>query len=433
MKGVEPVTVVQARVPEQRVAEAVRSVLPAAVRVTAYDGSADGPDDAPVTLHVKDPRALTHMVLAPGELGLARGYVSGLLDLETPDHHTAVRELSKDAHIADLSWRERLRVLRTLAPEVLHLVEPPPQEVGARRYLAGLRPHTKRRDAAAVSHHYDVSNRFYSWVLGPSMAYTCAVYDSPDATLEDAQEAKFDLVCRKLGLRPGMRLLDVGCGWGGMAVHAAREHGVEVVAVTLSQQQAAWGQELVSQLGLDGQVDLRHSDYRDVTEGDFDAISSIGLTEHIGTGQLDAYCTRLASRLRPGGRLLNHCITRPDDDSPPISKRGFVPRYVFPDGELPGVGRLVAAFSRAGLELRHEESLREHYALTCAAWSRNLDAHWEQAVAEVGLGTARVWALYLAGSQLAFERNQIQLHQLLLAKPGADGASGMPLRPDWGA
>ena len=229
------------RVPEQRaVAGAVRSVLPAAVRVTAYDGSASGPADAAVTLHVRDPRALTHMVLAPGELGLARGYVSGLLDLDTPDHHTAVRELSKDAHIGDLTWRERLRVLRTLAPEVLHRVTAPPQEVGARRYLSGLRRHGKARDAAAVAHHYDVSNEFYSWVLGPSMAYTCAVFPSADATLEQAQAEKFDLVCRKLGLRPGMRLLDVGCGWGGMAVHAARHHGVEVVAVTLSRQQAEW-------------------------------------------------------------------------------------------------------------------------------------------------------------------------------------------------
>ena len=178
---------------------------------------------------------------------------------------------------------------------------------------------------------------------------------------------------------------------------------------------------------------MRFGDYRDVPETGFDAVSSIGLTEHIGIAQLDAYAARLASRLRPGGRLLNHCITRPDDDSPPISRRGFVPRYVFPDGELPGLGRLVTVLQRAGLEVRHEENLREHYALTCAAWCRNLDAHWQQAVAEVGLGVARVWALYLAGSQLAFERNQIQLHQLLLVKPDRDGGSGMPLRPDWGA
>ena len=179
--------------------------------------------------------------------------------------------------------------------------------------------------------------------------------------------------------------------------------------------------------GLADQVDLRHSDYRDVTEGGFDAISSIGLTEHIGIGQLPAYATFLAGKLRPQGRLLNHCITRPDDTSPPISKRGFIPRYVFPDGELPGLGRIVRELQSAGLEVRHEENLREHYARTCAAWATNLDAHWEQAVAEVGLGTARVWALYLAGSRLAFETGQIQLHQVLAVR-STGGASGMPLR-----
>jgi cyclopropane-fatty-acyl-phospholipid synthase len=412
------------------VAQALRAVLPEQVAVTAYDGSVAGPPDAEVTLHVRDPRALTHMVVAPGELGLARGYVSGMLDLDAPDHHRALQVLSTGKHMADLSWAQRRAVLRTLGREALHLVEPPPQEVGARRYLAGLRAHTRRRDALAVSHHYDVSNTFYSWVLGPSMAYTCAVYPTDGASLEQAQENKFDLVCRKLGLKPGMRLLDVGCGWGGMALHAAEHYGVEVVGVTLSRQQAEWGQKAVAEAGLTEQVDLRHQDYRDVT-GTFDAISSIGLTEHIGLAQLDAYAARLSSLLRPQGRLLNHCITRPDDDSPPIQRRGFITRYVFPDGELPGVGRIVGALQRAGLEVRHEENLREHYALTCAAWSRNLDARWEQAVEEVGLGTARVWALYLAGSRLGFERNEIQLHQVLATRT-TDGDSGAPLRPDWG-
>jgi cyclopropane-fatty-acyl-phospholipid synthase len=412
------------------VAQALRAVLPEQVAVTAYDGSVAGPPDAEVTLHVRDPRALTHMVVAPGELGLARGYVSGMIDLDAPDHHRALQVLSTGKHMADLSWAQRRAVLRTLGREALHLVEPPPQEVGARRYLAGLRAHTRRRDALAVSHHYDVSNTFYSWVLGPSMAYTCAVYPTDGASLEQAQENKFDLVCRKLGLQPGMRLLDVGCGWGGMALHAAEHYGVEVVGVTLSRQQAEWGQKAVAEAGLTEQVDLRLQDYRDVT-GTFDAISSIGLTEHIGLAQLDAYAARLSSLLRPQGRLLNHCITRPDDDSPPIQRRGFITRYVFPDGELPGVGRIVGALQRAGLEVRHEENLREHYALTCAAWSRNLDARWEQAVAEVGLGTARVWALYLAGSRLGFERNEIQLHQVLATRT-TDGDSGAPLRPDWG-
>ncbi len=248
------------------VAPALAAVLPRGVAVTAFDGSAAGPTDAEVTVHVRDARALTHLVVAPGELGLARGYVSGLLDLQAPDHHRALQVLSNTSAIADLTWRQRLQVLRTLGPAALHLVEPPPQEVGARRFVAGLRAHTRGRDAAAISHHYDVSNAFYAWVLGPSMAYTCACYPSEDATLEQAQEHKFDLVCRKLGLQPGMRLLDVGCGWGGMALHAARHFGVDVVAVTLSRQQAEWGQAAVAAAGLSSQVDIRHSDYRDVPE-----------------------------------------------------------------------------------------------------------------------------------------------------------------------
>jgi len=325
------------------VAEALASVLPRQTRVEAYDGSAAGPFDAQVVLRVQSPLALSHLVSAPGELGMARAYISGELDADAPDHYTLLRALAK-TKLAELTWAERMQVLRSLGREAVHWVEPPPQEVGAKRYLSGLRRHSRGRDALAIAHHYDVSNTFYRWVLGASMAYTCAVYPTPDATLEQAQEAKFDLVCRKLGLRPGMRLLDVGCGWGGMALHAARQYGARVVAVTLSRQQAEWGQQAVADAGLAGQVDIRYGDYRDVREGGFDAISSIGLTEHIGIAQIPAYAAFLAGKLVPQGRLLNHCITRPDDHSAPISKRGFIPRYVFPDGELPGVGRIAPAW-----------------------------------------------------------------------------------------
>ena len=409
------------------VADALAAVLPDTARVEAYDGSKAGPDSAQVVLKFQSPQALAHLVSAPGELGMARAYVSGELDVDAPDHYALLRALSR-TQMATLSRVERLQVLRSLGREALHWVEPPPQEVGAKRYIAGLRRHTKGRDALAISHHYDVSNAFYSWVLGPSMAYTCAVYPDDQATLEQAQAEKFDLVCRKLALAPGMRLLDVGCGWGGMAMHAAEHYGVEVVACTLSEQQASWGQAKVLEQGLADRVEIRFSDYRDITETGFHAVSSIGLTEHIGIHQLPSYTRFLAGKLLPQGRLLNHCITRPDDDSPPISKRGFIPRYVFPDGELPGVGRIVRVLQAAGLEVRHEENLREHYARTCQAWCDNLDAHWDEAVEEVGIGTARVWALYLAGSRLGFERGDIQLHQVLAVKT-VDGVSGFPLRP----
>jgi cyclopropane-fatty-acyl-phospholipid synthase len=411
------------------VAQALAHVLDLPVRIVAYDGSTSGPEDAAITVTIKSSKALSHMVSAPGELGMARAYISGEMDIDAPDHFTVLSVVARQK-IGDLTWAQRLEVLKALGPEVIQWVEPPPQEVGAKRYLSGLRAHTKNRDAKAISHHYDVSNTFYEWVLGPSMAYTCAVYPRDEATLEEAQAAKFDLVCRKLALKPGMRLLDVGCGWGGMAMHAAKNYGVEVIAVTLSRQQAEWGQKAAAEAGLSDAVDIRFQDYRDVPETGFDAISSIGLTEHIGIAQLPSYTFRLASKLRPQARLLNHCITRPDDHSKAISRRGFIGRYVFPDGELPGVGRLVKEFQRAGLELQHEENFRVHYAKTLHAWCDNLDAHWDEAVQEVGLPTARVWAVYLAGSRLAFERNDIQLHQLLLTRT-TDGVSGFPLRPDW--
>jgi cyclopropane-fatty-acyl-phospholipid synthase len=419
-----------------QVAPALAQVLEAPVRVQAYDGSTAGPVDAAVSLDVRSRRVLAHLVSAPGELGLARAYVSGELGIRTGDrhpvdHYAALQTLAGRS-IAALSWRQRLAVLRALGPEALTWVEPPAQEVGAKRYVAGLRAHLPGRDALAISHHYDVSNTFYEWVLGPSMAYTCAVYPTDDASLEQAQEHKFDLVCRKLGLQPGMRLLDVGCGWGGMVRHAVLHYGVTALGVTLSRRQAEHGQKLLAEQGLADRAEIRHADYRSVVETGFDAVSSIGLTEHIGTRHLPAYAARLAARLRPEGRLLNHCITRPDEQSPPIARRGFIARYVFPDGELPGVGRVVDVLQRAGLEIRHEENLREHYARTLAAWCDNLDERWDDAVGEVGEGTAKVWALYMAGSRLWFERNKLQLHQVLAVKPTDDCRHGMPLRPDWG-
>ena len=260
------------------------------------------------------------------------------------------------------------------------------------------------------------------------MAYTCAVFPKADATLEEAQEEKFDLVCRKLGLERGMRLLDVGCGWGGLAIHAAKHYGVDVIAVTLSEQQASWGQESVQREGLGSQVQIRYQDYRDVPETGFDRISSIGLTEHIGAENYPAYFSFLKSRLNPTGRLLNHCITRTDTRQRTTYKNGFINRYIFPDGELVPVGKLIAPMEDAGWEVRHEENLREHYALTLMHWSRNLEEHWDEAVAEVGVGKARVWKLYLAASRLGFERNMIQLHQVLLANPDEHGQADIPLR-----
>jgi cyclopropane-fatty-acyl-phospholipid synthase len=403
------------------------------VEFRAYDGSVAGTGDAPIRVTIKSPVAVAYLAQAPGTLGLARAYVSGHLDVEG-DMYTALARMVAAQQI-QMDFSERLRLLRELGgpKTLLPRVPPPPQEVRTnRRWLAGRR-HSKDRDASAISHHYDVSNTFYEWVLGPSMAYTCAVYPSADASLEEAQTYKHDLIAKKLGLRSGMRLLDVGCGWGGMVRHAAREYGVKALGVTLSAQQAAWAQQAIEDQGLSGLAEVRHLDYRDVPETGFDAVSSIGLTEHVGKAQLPGYFSFLQGKLRPEGRLLNHCITRPDNTQPARQAGGFINRYVFPDGELEGPGYLVSLMNDAGFEVRHEENLREHYALTLAGWCANLDAHWDEAVAEVGDGTARVWRLYMAGSRLGFERNAVQLHQILGVKLGADGESGMPLRPDWEA
>jgi cyclopropane-fatty-acyl-phospholipid synthase len=405
----------------------------APVEFQAFDGSKAGASGSPVRIIIKSRSAVAYLAQAPGALGLARAYVAGHLDVVGDMYLALARMVS--AQRMEWTKAEQLRLLGDLGgPRLLWpRMEPPPQEVRVNsRWRLGRR-HSKQRDANAISHHYDVSNTFYEWVLGPSMAYTCACYPRADATLEEAQANKFELVSRKLALKPGMRLLDVGCGWGGMVMHAAREHGVKALGVTLSAEQASWAQRAIKEAGLSDLAEVRHMDYRDVAESEFDAVSSIGLTEHIGKAELPGYFSFLYGKLRPRGRLLNHCITRPDNQSPNVVKDGFINRYVFPDGELEGPGYLLSLIHDTGFEVRHEENLREHYAMTLAGWCANLDDHWDEAVAEVGEGTARVWRLYMAGSRLGFERNQIQLHQILGVRLDSNGESGMPLRPNWGS
>jgi cyclopropane-fatty-acyl-phospholipid synthase len=393
------------------------------VEFVAYDGSRAGDPDSDIRVVVKSPKAVGAFMSAPGQLGIARAYVHGDLDIEG-DVYEAFARLYTNHRMP--SKRESLALLRNLGPHALKRVPPPPEEV-----KLGGRLHGRRRDADAISHHYDVSNTFYEWLLGPTMAYTCAVYPKIDSTLEEAQDEKFDLVCRKLGLRSGMKLLDVGCGWGGMTRHAAKHYGVEVIGVTLSKQQALWGQQMLEREGLTGTAQIRAGDYRDVPETGFDAVSSIGLTEHIGRDQYDNYFTYLRGKLNHGARLLNHCITRTDAKARTKTSRGFINRYIFPDGELVHVGHLIDRMEHQNLEVRHEENLREHYAMTLRDWSRNLDDNWDKSVAEIGLRKARVWRLYLNASRWGFASNIIQLHQVLAVHTAPDGSSEMPLRPDW--
>lgn len=407
---------------------------PLPVRIRAWDGSESGPPGAP-TLVVRHRRALRRLLWKPGELGLARGWVAGEIDIDGDLYATL-------SLIAGLLWERGAEAddavhplrdprMRAAAKGLVGIAgpwpppPPPPEEV--RRRSGTL--HTRRRDRAAISHHYDVGNDFYEMVLGPSMVYSCAYFEEPGASLEDAQRDKLDLVCRKLGLREGERLLDVGCGWGSMAIHAAREYGVQVTGVTLSREQAAYARKRIADEGLTDRVEIRVQDYRDVRDGPYDAVSSIGMAEHVGSVRYREYADDLFALLKPGGRLLNHQIARrPERDESEYRIDDFIDAYVFPDGELAPLGRTVGTLEEAGFEVRDVESLREHYALTLRQWVRNLERHWPEAVRLTSPGRARVWRLYMAASALSFERNRIGVNQVLAVRSRESGDSALPLR-----
>ncbi len=399
------------------------------VEFRAYDGSRSGPEHAPVAIVVRSPDAMRRIVTSPGELGFGRAYVAGDLDVEG-DIFAALR-LRDQLSSFKLSKDQWLAACKLVGVGGLRPLPAPPEEAR----LHGRR-HSKERDAAAIAHHYDVSNDFYRIVLGPSLTYSCAVWTDDTDTLAAAHANKHELISRKLDLQPGMRLLDIGCGWGGMLLHAAKHHGVEAVGVTLSRRQAELAEKRIAEVGLSDRVEVRLQDYRDVGDGPFDAISSIGMFEHVGLQQLEVYFNRCHALLAPGGRLLNHAISRPWNGNrrgrARFARRGFIDSYVFPDGELHEVGSVVTAIQRTGLEARHLESLREHYALTLRAWVRNLESQWSEAVAEVGAARARVWRLYMAASAVNFEGGDNQVHQVLAVKPDG-GRSGLPLRPRFDA
>jgi cyclopropane-fatty-acyl-phospholipid synthase len=409
------------------------------LRLRAWDGSEAGPPDAPV-LEFRHRRGLRRILWSPGQLGLSRAYVAG--DIDAPgDIFAAFTALSSVGKFSQPGPFRPLTPgeLATLLSTAVRLgavgpnPAPPPEEAKVARKG---RLHTRKRDAAAISHHYDVGNDFYALVLGASMVYTCAVWgeglytdtNGLPAGLDGAQKAKLDLVCRKLGLKPGMRVLDVGCGWGSFALHAAQSYGVTVVGVTLSSEQAVLARKRAAEAGLTEKIDIRVQDYRDIDDGPFDAISSIGMSEHVGREQTPHYVKVLHGLLRPGGRLLNHAIswnagpTRPDPDS-------FIPRYVFPDGEMLSLGEMVSALEGGGFEVLDVEALRRHYALTLRAWVRRLETHWDEAVALTSPGRARIWRLYMASSALGFESGLTGVNQVLVQRAGGDQP---PLRrTDW--
>lgn len=401
------------------------------LRVRAWDGSEVGPDEAPGTVVLRDPGALRYLFWAPNELGLARAYVSGCLDIEGDIVGVLDRPevISRFGH-HQLSAVSPVGVARVVTAMLANGAAGPPPAPPSTEIPAEhdpLRRHSRERDARAISHHYDVGNEFYRLILGPTMVYSCGYWQrGPAGDLDTAEADKLELICRKLGLRPGMRLLDVGCGWGSLAIHAAREYGVDAVGVTLSREQRDLALERVAQAGVGDHVEVRLQDYRDVTDGPFDAIASVGMSEHVGRAELAGYAAHLAGLLRPGGRLLNHSIAavgplRPRKRFAP----SFIERYIFPDGEILPLSDVVLAMESAGLEVRDDEALREHYGLTLRAWVDNLRAHFDQAVRLVGVERARTWLLYLATCAVAFERGRVTIHQVLAVAQTPVGHSEM--------
>ena len=420
----------------------VMSILRAAVggplpiRIRCWDGSQAGEADAVATVVCVRRRALGRLLWAPNQLGLVRAYVSGDVDfegdifavLDVPD------VIQRVAHHQEIGLSARQRLEAGLAAVRLGAVGPPPRPPDEEVRRRHGRLHSRGRDAESVSHHYDVGNDFYRLILGPSMVYSCAYWTQeagPQYGLEDAQRDKCELVCAKLGLQPGMRLLDVGCGWGSLAIHAAARYGVSVVGITVSQEQARQARRHVAEQGLADLVEIRVQDYRDVVDGPYEAISSVGMSEHVGRAQLKGYSQQLMDLLRPGGRLLNHAIASVRSVPPPAKDQpGFIDRYIFPDGELVPLSTTLDALEHAGLEVRDVESLGEHYGPTLRCWVNNLREAWPEAQQLVSAPRTRTWLLYLAVCALAFEHGNLTVHQVLAVRQAENGVSGPPLTRD---
>jgi cyclopropane-fatty-acyl-phospholipid synthase len=356
------------------------------------------------TLTATSPRALAHVLRAPGQLGLGRAYVDGAVEVDDLD---ALLELLRTWRPPPLDGRTRARLLLAAA-RAMGPARPPPRPPA--EYVPRGRRHSRERDARAVRHHYDVSDDFFELFLGPSMTYSCGIFSRGAKTLEAAQDFKLELVCTKLDLAPGDRVLDVGCGWGSFAVHAARRHGAHVTGITLSAPQAEQARRRAAEAGVAGRVDIRVADYRELAGETFDAVASIGMVEHVGSRQIDDYAVRLAQALRPGGRLLNHGIARLRHTDPEAG--AFSERFVFPDAAPLHVSRVIAALERAGFEPVHAEGFRADYAETLRRWADGLDARLADAVRLAGPERVRVWRLYLRAARHGFESGFTSVYQV---------------------
>jgi cyclopropane-fatty-acyl-phospholipid synthase len=386
-------------------------------------GAARKHDGGAPTVVLRDPLALAHVLHEPNQVGLARAWVSGVLEADDLEAVLALRERFRGLTLT-LGDRARLLMAAIRVGGARLLSRPPVPAIEAR--VSGRR-RSLARDRASVRHHYDVSNRFYNLVLGPSLVYSCAYFASPQDTLEAAQAQKLELICRKLRLEPGERLLDIGCGWGSLVMHAAAHHGVEAVGVTLSTSQAELARERIAAAGLSRRASVRVGDYRELSDGPYDKVASVGMYEHVGRSELPTYARTVRALLRPGGLFLNHGIARLRSRTP--AGDTFITRYVFPDGELHPLADLMLALHSAGFETRDVEALREHYVLTLRRWLGNLDRHREEILREVGGERERAWQLYMLGSASAFESGEITVYQVLAARDGAP--HGLPLRRTW--
>ncbi|GHG26221.1 MULTISPECIES: SAM-dependent methyltransferase [Amycolatopsis] len=401
---------------------------PLPVGLRTWDGTRAGPDDAP-TLVLRNRRALRRLLYAPGELGLARAYVTGDLDVEgdLADGFRRIRALTRSgeltpAKLGPREWAEALRLAARLGVAGL-----PPKPPAEEARLTG-KLHSLLRDRSAIAHHYDLSNAFYQLLLDESMAYSCAYFTDESQSLGQAQHDKLELICRKLGLRPGMRLLDVGCGWGSLLVHAAKHHGVEAVGITLSAEQLQHIRGRLAQHDLEDRVEVRRQDYRELPDAPFDAVASIEMGEHVGEVNYPAYAATLHRMVKPGGRVLLQQMSRGN-----VAPGGgaFIERYIAPDMTMRPVGRTIDHLETAGLEVRDVHALREHYVRTVRAWADTLEENWADVVALIGETDARVWRLYLVGGALAFEENRMGVDQILAVRPHAGGASGLPPTREW--
>ncbi|MFC3455815.1 class I SAM-dependent methyltransferase [Amycolatopsis speibonae] len=418
--------------PASRLAPFVERLLGGSLPVglRTWDGVRAGPPDVP-TVVLRNRRALRRLLYAPGELGLARAYVSGDLDVEgdLADGFRRIWALTRSgavrgAKLGPREWAEALRLAVGLG-----VVGAPPKPPAEEARLSG-KLHTLLRDKSAIAHHYDLSNAFYQLLMDESMAYSSAYWTSEEDgyDLEQAQWDKLELICRKLGLRPGMRLLDVGCGWGSLLVHAAKHHGVTAVGITLSAEQLQHIRSRLAQHDLEDRVEVRRQDYRELTDEPFDAVATIEMGEHVGEENYPEYTRTLYRMLKPTGRLVLQQMSR---GAVAPGGGAFIERYIAPDMTMRPLSRTLGHLETAGFEIRDVHALREHYVRTVRAWEKTLESNWDDVVALIGESGARVWRLYLVGGALAFEENRMGVDQILAVRSSDQGLSALPATREW--